>query len=221
MTATFAYVLSGRRAAAGRAAVGAGGAAAAARPAAAQVERRARCTRRRPPAVHHRRRRRRGIVVTGTSDIVSFSLDAGRRAYEVAIPIVLAGSWCSSRCRRAGQRRVRVREREVDGRVARPARAGRTAWRSASAVKPAGSVRVTVPLCGASDQLCTSTGSVIVSPMPIDWTAAERPSRLAARRGVSSQVSNSRPLAPAVEAALDGRDDAHDVVRVAASPRRS
>src|SRR5436190_12065586 len=47
----------------------------------------------------------------------------------------------------------------------------------ASSVKSDGAVIVTVPLCVVVDQLCTSTGSEIVSPMPIDCTAAERPSR--------------------------------------------
>src|SRR3954469_3044637 len=51
---------------------------------------------------------------------------------------------------------------------------------SASAVTPAGSVRETAPSCAWSDQLCTTTGSVSVSPTATVWIAAERPRRFAA-----------------------------------------
>ena len=50
----------------------------------------------------------------------------------------------------------------------------------ASALNPAGRVSVTLPLCAAVDQLCTSTGTDAVSPRPIELTAAERPSASAA-----------------------------------------
>src|SRR4051794_29645752 len=50
----------------------------------------------------------------------------------------------------------------------------------ASAVTPAGRVRLTSPLCAVPDQLCTTTGSVNVSPTPVVWIAAERPRRFAA-----------------------------------------
>ena len=64
----------------------------------------------------------------------------------------------------------------------------------ASAVKPAGSVSVTEPLWLVVDQLWTATGRLIVSPMPIDCTAAERPSRRAVGASVSSHWSNSPHL---------------------------
>src|SRR6476620_6080123 len=64
----------------------------------------------------------------------------------------------------------------------------------ASAVTLAGSVRVTVPLWGASDQLWTTTGSVKVSPTPVVWIAAERPRRRADGAVFSSQLSNSAQL---------------------------
>ncbi len=81
----------------------------------------------------------------------------------------------------------------------------------ASAVKPAGSVSVTEPLWLVVDQLWTSTGRLIVSPMPIDCTAAERPSRRAVGASVVEPLVELAPLAPALEPALDGRHDAHDV----------
>src|SRR4051794_41546245 len=65
---------------------------------------------------------------------------------------------------------------------------------SASAVKPLGSVRLTVPFCAVSLQLWTTTGSVSVSPAATVCTAAERPSRRAAGAVVSSQLSNSAQL---------------------------
>src|SRR4051812_19983430 len=65
---------------------------------------------------------------------------------------------------------------------------------SASAVTLAGSVRLTVPLIGVSDQLWTSTGSVKVSPTPVVWIAAERPRRRAAGAVCSSHVSYSAQL---------------------------
>src|SRR3954451_12029295 len=44
---------------------------------------------------------------------------------------------------------------------------------------PAGRPRLTVPDCGEVDQLCTTTGTSLVSPAPLLSTAAERPSRSA------------------------------------------
>ena len=187
-------------------------------PLAADVERRARVLagallRRRPSGAEAGT----GIVVFGTTDIVSVSLaDAGRRRVRRRDrDRLLERRRARVVDRRAGQRRVRVREREVDRRVRARARAARTASTSRRRVKSAGSVSVTVPLCVDVDQLWTSTGSVIVSPMPIDCTAAERPSRSACGAVSSSQLVELGPLAPALEAALDGRDDADDVVRVA------
>ncbi len=65
----------------------------------------------------------------------------------------------------------------------------------ASAVTPDGSDGSdTVPDCGVEDQLWTSTGTVIVSPAPIDWTADERPRRRACGAVSASQVSYSSHL---------------------------
>src|SRR3954469_11203533 len=64
----------------------------------------------------------------------------------------------------------------------------------ASAVKPDGSARLTVPLWSVLLQLWTSTGIVSVSPAATVWIAAERPSRRAAGAVVSSQLSNSAQL---------------------------
>src|SRR5215208_503481 len=61
----------------------------------------------------------------------------------------------------------------------------------ASAVKPAGSVSCTSPVCGVVDQSCTLTGTVRVSPMPIDWAAGESPIRSARGAVVWSQLSYS------------------------------
>src|SRR5688500_10863432 len=65
---------------------------------------------------------------------------------------------------------------------------------AASAEKLAGSDRLTAPLCDSPDQLCTSTGTVIVSPTPIDCAAAERPRRLACGAVSRSQPSYSSHL---------------------------
>ena len=64
----------------------------------------------------------------------------------------------------------------------------------ASAVKPAGSSSATSPLCGDADQLRTSTGTVIVSPMPIDCAAGERPTRSARGAVRVTQLSYSSHL---------------------------
>src|SRR3954454_2497575 len=64
----------------------------------------------------------------------------------------------------------------------------------ASAVTLGGRVSVTVPLCAVAPQLWTSTGSVNVSPTPVDWIAAERPRRRASGAVFSSQLSNSAQL---------------------------
>src|SRR4029453_12406835 len=72
-------------------------------------------------------------------------------------------------------------------------------WRSygfeaASTVKFAGRPSDTAPLCGSADQLCTTTGTWIVGPLPIDWIACERPGRLACGRVFSSHWSYSAQL---------------------------
>ena len=64
----------------------------------------------------------------------------------------------------------------------------------ASAVKPAGSVSWTSPVCGVVDQLCTTTGTVLVSPMPIDCAAGERPIRSARGAVLVIQLSYSSHL---------------------------
>ena len=51
-----------------------------------------------------------------------------------------------------------------------------------------------MPLWVVSDQLWTTTGSVNVSPTPVVWIAAERPSRRAAGAVFSSQLSYSAQL---------------------------
>ncbi len=75
-----------------------------------------------------------------------------------------------------------------------PGASGPYGFEVASAEKLAGSVRLTAPLCDVSDQLCTLTGTVIVSPTPIDCAAAERPRRLACGAVSSSQPSYSSHL---------------------------
>jgi hypothetical protein len=68
----------------------------------------------------------------------------------------------------------------------------------ASAVKAAGSSAGswsrTSPVCGEPDRLRTSTGTVIVSPMPIDCAAGERPTRSASGAVCASQLSYSSHL---------------------------
>src|SRR4051812_29928969 len=64
----------------------------------------------------------------------------------------------------------------------------------ASAVTPAGSVKLTVPLWGVAVQLWTSTGSVNDSPAGTVWIAVDRPSRRADGAVVSDQVSYSAQL---------------------------
>src|SRR5688572_8610273 len=64
----------------------------------------------------------------------------------------------------------------------------------ASAVTPFGSVRLTVPLCGSSDQLWTLTGIVIVSPTAVVCWAPERPRRRAAGAVCSVHWSYSANL---------------------------
>ena len=65
----------------------------------------------------------------------------------------------------------------------------------ASAVTPAGSVRLTVPLIARRRTSCgRRPGSVNVSPTPVVWIAAERPRRRAAGAVFSSQLSYSAQL---------------------------
>ena len=80
--------------------------------------------------------------------------------------------------------------------VSAPGASGPYGFDVASSVKSAGAVIVTVPLCVVVDQLWTSTGNVIVSPMPIDWIAAERPSRLRLRRACRSASCRTRAHLP-------------------------
>ena len=75
-----------------------------------------------------------------------------------------------------------------------PGASGPYGFEVASAVNPAGSVRVTAPLCVALDQLWTSTGTLIVRPTPIVSAAADRPSRDAAGAVSSSHSSYSAHL---------------------------
>src|SRR3954471_19506366 len=78
--------------------------------------------------------------------------------------------------------------------VSAPGASGPYGFDVASAVTPDGSVRETVPLCDVVDQLCTSTGTVSVSPTPIVWIALERPSRRAGGAVFSTQLSYSAQL---------------------------
>src|SRR3954447_5570639 len=75
-----------------------------------------------------------------------------------------------------------------------PGASGPYGFDVASAVTPAGSVRETVPLCGVVAQLWMSTGTGSVSPTPIVWIAAERPSRRAGFAVFSIQLSYSAQL---------------------------
>src|SRR4051794_37982114 len=78
--------------------------------------------------------------------------------------------------------------------VSAPGASGPYGLLVASALIPAGSARLTAPVCGASDQLWTSTRTVLVSPAPIVSTASERPSRLASGAVSFCQASNSAHL---------------------------
>src|SRR4051812_34872111 len=78
--------------------------------------------------------------------------------------------------------------------VSAPGSSGPYGFEVASAVILSGSARLTVPLCGVSDQLWTTTGTVIVLRTANVWIAAERPSRRAAGAVVSSQLSYSAQL---------------------------
>src|SRR5262249_35585112 len=119
-----------------------------------------------------------GIVVVGTTVIVSVSLAvAAGVEYEVAIKIdfccvVVPGSLIAPP---SGDVSVFVSVNMTC--VSAPGASGPYGFDVASSVKSDGAVIVTVPLWVVVDQLCTSTGSEIVSPIPIDCTAAERSRR--------------------------------------------
>src|SRR5688572_1876350 len=78
-----------------------------------------------------------------------------------------------------------------------PGASGPYGFEAASVVIWAGSgsplspVMETLPLCGASEWLCTTTGTSTLSPTPTDCTASERPRRLACGAVSSSQLSYS------------------------------
>ena len=75
-----------------------------------------------------------------------------------------------------------------------PGASGPYGFEVSAAVKFAGSVRLTVPLCASSDQLWTLTGNSIVSPTTTVPSPVERPIRRAAGAVFSSQLSYSSHL---------------------------
>src|SRR5580765_7062822 len=115
-----------------------------------------------------------GMVVVGATVIVRFSLadDAGEE-YDVAIPIVFSSVVVPGSLTGAPGSVVSVFVSVNITVVSAPGARGPYGFDVASSEKSDGAVIVTVPLWVAVDQLCTSTGNEIDSPMPIDCVAAE------------------------------------------------
>src|SRR6476660_9349790 len=133
-----------------------------------------------------------GTIVLGATVIVSVSLadDAGVE-YDVAIVIDFCSVVVPGSLVAAPGSVVSVFVNVNIPVASEPGASGPYCFDVASSVKSEGAVIVTLPLGAVVDQLCTSTGNEIVSPMPIDCTAAERWSRSACGAVLLSHWSNS------------------------------
>ena len=179
-------------------------------PAPADVERSARCTRRRPPC---RRPPARPRPAGSRS-----SARSQRRASRCSMPagasvVVVIGTFCV--CVAGSVASCGVGQLEVTVASA-PGASGPYGLDAASAVKFGRQVELhRRRSAAASDQLCTTTGTVIVSPTPIDWTAARAAEPVGLRRGVVRATGRTPPSCPSAGSGPRRRHDAHDVVGVA------
>ena len=146
------------------------------------------------------------IVVRGRIDIETVSAPGPR--VELVVVTTTFADWSAGSA-------VSVFVIENVTMASAPGASGPYGFEVSAAVKFAGSVRLTVPLCASSDQLWTLTGNSI--GLTDDDRAEPGGAADATRRRsrVLEPVVVLEPLAEALEAPLDGRHEPHGVVRVA------